>query len=105
MNVKGILKTALLVTAFAAGAIGISGAQTVAPNTAARTFYNQHLRGERGSAINVIRERRRLEQVIDALQRDNHDYGGHRVQAIALLVQARAQLDEAIEYDRAHPNQ
>ncbi len=62
----------------------------------------QHLRGNRGSDQNLRREYRKLEQVIDGLQRDQRDYGGHRVQAIQNLQQARQQLDEALEYDRTH---
>jgi hypothetical protein len=52
-----------------------------------------------------MRVRRRLETLIDQLQRDEHDYGGHRVAAIDAMQQARGQLDEALEYDRAHPGQ
>jgi hypothetical protein len=62
----------------------------------------QHVRGNRGSDQNIRREYRKLEQVIDGLQRDQRDYGGHRVQAIQSLTQARQQLDEALEYDRTH---
>jgi len=62
----------------------------------------QHLRGNRGSDQNIRREYRKLEQVIDGLQRDQRDYGGHRQQAIDALQQARRQLDEALEYDRTH---
>ena len=62
----------------------------------------QHVRGNRGSDQNIRREFRRLEQVIDGLQRDQRDYGGHRVQAIQALQQARQQLEEALEYDRTH---
>ena len=47
----------------------------------------------RGSDQNLRNEIRRLEQVIDMLQRDQHDYGGHRVQAIQDLQQAREQLE------------
>lgn len=61
-----------------------------------------HLRGDRNSDQNIRREYRRLEQVIDGLQRDQRDYGGHRAQAIQNLQQARQQLDEALEYDRTH---
>jgi hypothetical protein len=59
-------------------------------------------RSDRGSDRNIRTEIRRLEQVIDALQRDRHDYGGHRDQAVDLLQRARQQLDEALEYDRSH---
>ena len=59
-------------------------------------------RGEYGSARNLLWARTRLEGLIDQLQRDQRDYGGHRVAAIANMQQARAQLDQAIEYDRGH---
>jgi hypothetical protein len=102
MNVKVILGTGLVATALAVGSIGVSTAQS----TPIQGNYQQRqLRGERRSAGNLIVERRHLENVIDQLQRDRHDYGGHRVEAIATLVQARSQLDAAIEYDRAHPYQ
>jgi hypothetical protein len=45
---------------------------------------------------------RDVEQTIDVLQRDNTDYGGHRVAAIARLQQGRDQLEEALEADRGH---
>ncbi|HEY8297966.1 MAG TPA: hypothetical protein VIG32_08095 [Candidatus Baltobacteraceae bacterium] len=103
MNIKALLGTGILAGALAIGSIASSAAQTIpsAPNTGAHTMYQ---RGERGSAANLLRERRRLEVVIDRLSHDQHDYGGHRVAAISLLQQARAQLDQAIEYDRTHPN-
>ena len=62
----------------------------------------QHLRGNNGSDRNLRVEMRRLEQVIDMLNRDQRDYGGHRVQAIQDLQQARQQLEDALEYDRTH---
>ena len=62
----------------------------------------QQLRGNRGSDRNLRIEMRRLEQVIDMLNRDQRDYGGHRVQAIQDLQQARQQLEDALEYDRTH---
>jgi hypothetical protein len=72
------------------------------PQQAPYAMNGQHLRGDRGSDQNIRREYRRLEQVIDGLQRDQRDYGGHRAQAVQLLQQARAQLDQALEYDRTH---
>ncbi len=63
---------------------------------------NSQLRGNHGSDRNLRNEMRRLEQVIDMLNRDQRDYGGHRVQAIQDLQQARQQLEDALEYDRTH---
>jgi predicted phage tail protein len=102
-NWKTALAAAALSTSmFAAGAVYTTGAhaQTVAP-----TMRPTWMRGENRSNYNIRRERRRLENVIDHLQHDQRDYGGHRVSAINLLVQARAQLDQAIQYDNAHPGQ
>jgi hypothetical protein len=97
MNVRLIVLSAAL----AGTALGtVASAQQQPPyNT---TMQQQHLRGNRASDQNIRREYRRLEQVIDGLQRDQRDYGGHRVQAIQNLQQARQQLDEALEYDRTH---
>lgn len=104
MNAKLLLGTGALAVAIVAGTVGTSTAQTF-PAQGAKTTMAQRLRGERGSARNLLVERRRLETVIDGLQRDRRDYGGHREQAIDLLTQARAQLDAAIDFDRAHPGQ
>jgi hypothetical protein len=96
-NWKAALASLIIAgSSFGAGAIFTAGAH-------AQTFAAA--RGERGSAKNLMHSRRRLEGVIDQLQRDRHDYGGHRVAAIGDLQQAREQLDEAIEYDKAHPGQ
>jgi hypothetical protein len=40
--------------------------------------------------------------MIRALERDQRDYGGYRVKAIADLRQAAQDLEQAIQYDRAH---
>lgn len=53
---------------------------------------------ERGDR-NLLAVRRRLETLIDQLQRDPRDYGGHRETTVDLLTQARAQLDAAIDYE------
>jgi len=77
-------------------------AQVVTPPPGARPAYQ---RGEYGSNRNLRRIHRRLEQIIDELQHDQHDYGGHRVQTIDLLQQARAQLIQAEQWEAAHPGQ
>lgn len=59
-------------------------------------------RGEVGSARNIVWAKQRLEGLIDQLSRDQRDYGGHRVAAIANMQQARAQLQAAIDYDARH---
>ena len=107
MNLKPILFSALLV----AGSIaGVASAQTTSqPNTSvqvAQAYYTPPpagLRGERGSARNIYQIRIRLEHLIDELQRDQRDFGGHRVQAIELMQQARQQLLLAEQWDLQHP--
>lgn len=56
-------------------------------------------RGDERGDRNILAVRKRLENVIDQLQRDPRDYGGHREQAVDLLTQARAQLDAAVDYE------
>lgn len=93
-NWKAVLASLLLsVSMFGAGA---------AFTASAHAQNAQVLRGEGASAHNLMYVRRRLEALMDQLQRDQRDYGGHRVAALNDLQQARAQLDEAIEYDRTH---
>lgn len=46
------------------------------------------------------RVRRSLETMIDQLQRDQHDYDGHRVRAIADMQAARSQLDAALAFTK-----
>lgn len=84
---------ALSLTMFGAGAAFTSQANAQVMNG---------MRGEAGSARNIAGVRRRLEGLIDQLQRDEHDYDGHRVAAINDLVQARVQLDAALNWDAQH---
>src|SRR2546427_33774 len=60
-------------------------------------------RGEAGSARNLKRVRYMLERLIDELQHDQRDYGGYRVKAIASLQVARADIEQALQWDKAHP--
>ena len=113
MNIKAIIVSAALATSLIAGAAGaqtvtlpngtsvngVLGQQTPAPN------HNQGRRGERASNRSIVQDRKRLERVIDNLQRDQRDYGGHRAQAVEFLQQARNQLLQAEQYDRQHPGQ
>ena len=77
-----------------AAILAVSAAGTAAIGQAQAQGMRMH-----GSDQNLRVERRRIEGVIDQLQRDQHDYGGHRVRAIADLQQARAELDAALQYD------
>jgi len=60
------------------------------------------LRGDCGSDSNLKNVRRDVEQTIDVLQRDNTDYGGHRIAAVGDLQQARQQIVAALIYDATH---
>jgi hypothetical protein len=53
---------------------------------------NWGTRGQRGSNTDVAYVRGWVENMIDQLQRDQRDYGGHRVAAINDMQAARAQL-------------
>lgn len=59
-------------------------------------------RGERASAANLQAVRSNVEGIIDVLQRDNRDYGGHRAAALRLLDEGREQLTAALAWDRHH---
>jgi len=98
MNVRLIVLSAAL----AGTALSTVASAQQQPQYNPTMQQQQHLRGNRGSDQNLRREYRKLEQVIDGLQRDQRDYGGHRVQAIQDLQQARQQLEDALEYDRTH---
>ena len=100
MNFTTLLRTTLVATTIAVGSLGIAPAQStpVAPNAI-------HLRGERGSARNLLRIRKQLERDVDQMQHDRRDYGGHRELAVDALQKERQQIEDAIEYDRTHPNQ
>lgn len=78
--------------------LSLAHAQTISPT--ARPAWT---RGDTASDRNLRAVRRHLEHLIDQLQRDQRDYDGHRVAALNDLAQARAQLDAALQYDRAHP--
>ena len=90
-----VLAAALVLafTMFAAGAAFTASAQ-------AQSIMA--LRGERGSARNISAIKFRLEGLIDQLSRDNRDYDGHRVAAIADMQRAREQLQSAINWDATH---
>ncbi len=107
MNLKALLSTGILASVLLAGA---AGAQSVTlPNgttinaPVAQAAAGAKLRGERGSFKNIAQVRRRLERLIDMLQRDRRDYGGHREKAPDLLQRPPAELLDAAQYDRAHP--
>lgn len=51
---------------------------------------------------NLLQVRRNLEHIIDVMQRDRHDYGGHRVAAIGDLQRAREDILVGLRYDSRH---
>lgn len=61
-----------------------------------------YVRGECASDLNLNVVRRNIEHIMDVLQRDNGDYGGHRVAALKLLGSGREMLKDAIQYDDTH---
>jgi len=96
MRLRTIVSAVALVTACA---FGVAGAQSPAPSMGP----HHHMRGEGASARNLLSVRRRLEHLIDQMQRDQHDYNGLRVKAIQDLQNARQDIIQAIEYDATHP--
>jgi hypothetical protein len=108
MERKGFLTAAIgVATAMAATALTAAAAPTslVVPATMAPRPRASGMQGEYWSNRNVSRTRIKLEHVIDELNRDQHDYGGHRVKALDLLRQARQELLAAEAFEKAHPNQ
>lgn len=96
----GLSAAVLSVSMFGAGAVFTSSAHaqmTPVP------LGSGGLRTERGSNENVRHVRRKLETLIDELQRDQRDYGGQRVQAIDLMQQARQHLLMAEQFEATHP--
>ena len=61
-------------------------------------------RGEIGSARNLKYVREKLHDLIAQLYGDRRDYGGYRVKAIGAMEQARADLDQALQWDATHPH-
>ena len=93
MTRKGFLAAAAgVVTTLAAWA----AAQAQTPPTPPR--------GEIGSARHLKYVREKLHDLIGQLYGDRRDYGGYRVKAIAAMEQARADLDQALQWDATHPH-
>jgi len=70
--------------------------------TAAAMLRTNGIPIDNRSDRNLLVVRGHIERIIDVLQRDNHDYGGHRVAAIGLLQQARQDIVIALRYDNIH---
>lgn len=84
---------------FLAAAAGVAASMVAARDAFAQ---NQPVRGEVGSARNIVEVRRALERLIDQLQHDQHDFGGYRVRAIEDMRRARQNLTAALQWDATH---
>jgi hypothetical protein len=98
MNRKEFLVTAAGVAATLAASTAALAQTTTTPST-----QQKPSRGEVGSAKNLKKVRYMVERLIDELQRDRHDYGGYRVKAVGALQQARADIEQALQWDATHP--
>ena len=103
---RGIATLALTVLGFGAGAAFTSqaSAQIITQPGQNGAMRPHHLRGERRSAQDIRHVEGRLKRIIASLNRDQRDYGGHRVNAINLLTQADEQLEAAISVDATTPH-
>ncbi len=54
------------------------------------------------SDLNLAAVRHNIDNIMDVLQRDSGDYGGHRVDALQRLAQVRERLSSALRYDNSH---
>ena len=98
----GAIGAALSAAGVASGASFPFPATNASPGPSASPNFRR--RGEHGSLSDLEHANRMVERIIDRLQRDQTDFGGHRVAAIEDLQRARADIEAAIQYDRTHPN-
>src|ERR1035438_8539296 len=97
-NLIVLLSTCALVGALSAG-LTLARAQTTNPGTpAAAAGAPQHKGNERHPAIH--RAIVALQEAKVALQRADHDFGGHRKAALEQCDNAIAQLKLALQYDK-----
>ena len=96
MNVR------LLALAGAVAGIAFGSAASAQTWNNPPAMYAQYERGPQGSDRNLRAVRSHIDAQINQLQNDQHDYGGHRVRAIADLQAARAEIDAALRFDRGH---
>jgi len=80
------------------GTAQVRNAAVVSPVTMTNTSTNQM--GQHQSNQSLANARQSLEQAIDALGRDAHDYGGFRVKAMQAMEAARTQIDQALQFQR-----
>ena len=90
-------------TRFIGSAAGVAATVVAAGAAlAAPTPNPMWTRREGASDTNLRRVHRRLERIIDELQRDQHDYCGHRVAAIGHLQAARTEVEAGLRCDITH---
>ncbi|MBC5824447.1 MAG: hypothetical protein GIW99_02430 [Candidatus Eremiobacteraeota bacterium] len=87
--------------AFFATAAGIAAAAATL-GTALAAPTPRPLRPDAASERNLRRVRQRLERLIDQLQHDQRDYGGHREKALDLMQRARAELMAGEQFEHSH---
>ena len=80
------------------GTAQVRNTAPVAPVTMNNTSTSQI--GQHQSNQTLVNARQSLEQAIDALSRDAHDYGGFRVKAMEAMQAARTQIDQALQFQR-----
>ncbi|HKV43670.1 MAG TPA: hypothetical protein VJT32_03180 [bacterium] len=85
-----------------AAAAGIAVVLATSGVFAQTTPPPSYQRGELGSSRNLQRVDTGLSRLIDQLEGDQHDYDGYRVKAIAEMRQAKADLDQALQWDATH---
>ena len=97
MRTLGISATLALVAVLSAvPALAVSPAPDPPPSPAPQ------VRGQMGSNHNLARIERRLNNIINQLEYDQSDYGGHKAKAMQMLRAAQGQLNKAEHYAAAH---
>jgi len=99
MNLKAVAAAAAFLCTIALS--GPAFAQMTAPPVN-MNMQGPAMRGQHASNHNIRIEHRHLQRIIDSLEHDKHDYGGHRAKALVILRQARTELEQAIQFDRTH---
>jgi hypothetical protein len=95
-----ILTGTALALALAAGTIAAAGAQTTVAPGAPMPMASGRTQGQSNGSI--AKASNRVGMMISALQKDDKDYGGHRVTAISDLTNAQNELNAAAQYADSH---
>ncbi|HEY9721524.1 MAG TPA: hypothetical protein V6D47_05895 [Oscillatoriaceae cyanobacterium] len=86
--------TAILALAATTPALAADGANAAKPAHAKRAGHERH--------PEIRRAQHALANALTALDKANHDFGGHRAKAMELIKQAQAELNAALAYDAQH---